>query len=295
MCAMPNPEQPDDGRHLQAVPDQPQQDEIDLDAMRRQLEEAGAPDELLKRLDGVADPDEFVQVIAEAMPEPDTTPDAVIEGFADLLTPETSPLEAELAGADFLGMVRRAAPDVDVTRELLSDLIASAEKSAEPHGLAMLRAVAAAGASGVREAAKESAAKLADAGVVEPPWLDRLGTPEFGRAFGYRDADGGQEAIATVFHYDEAEHAVVVLIDHGMGGGVKDVFFSDQTDVIRGEYERASEAMGCELVEHGREQAHRILAAALEQPSCAEHEEQVEDVLDYRDLLRRRVEVLAPA
>ncbi len=295
MCAMPKPEQSDDGRHLRAVPDESQQDDIDLDAMRRQLEEAGAPAELLSALDGVTDPDEFVQRIAEAMPEPDTTPDAVIEGFADLLTPETTPLEAELAGADFLGMVRRAAPDVDVTRELLSDLIASAEKSAEPHSLAMLRAVAAAGAPGVREAANESAAKLAAAGVVEPPWHDRLGKPEFDRSFGYRDDDGGQEAIATVFHYDAAEHAVVVLIDHAMGGGVKDVFFSDQTDVIRGEYERASEAMGCELREHGREQAHLILASALEQPSCAEHAEQVEDVLDYRDLLRRRVEALAPA
>ncbi|MPY96827.1 MAG: hypothetical protein GEU97_02305 [Actinophytocola sp.] len=291
---MPTPEQPgDDGRHLRAVPDESQQDDIDLDAMRKQLEAAGAPAELLTSLDGVTDPDEFLQRIAEAMPEPDTTPDAVIEGFADLLTPETTPLEAELAGADFLGMVRRAAPDVDVTRELLADLLASAEKSAEPHGLAMLRAVAAAGAPGVRDAANESAAKLSAAGVAEPPWRDRLGKPEFDRAFGYRDDDGGQEAIATVFHYDNAEHAVVVLIDHGMGGGVKDIFFSDQTHVIRSEYERASEAMGIELHDHGRAQAHHILASALEQPSCAEHAEQLDDVLDYRDLLRRRVEALA--
>ncbi|MPY77363.1 MAG: hypothetical protein GEV04_02500 [Actinophytocola sp.] len=289
---MLKPEQPDDGRHLQAVPDQQEPDEIDLDAMRKQLEEAGAPEELLNSLDGVTDPEEFIQRIAEAMPEPDTTPDAVIEGFADLLSPETTPLEAELAGADFLGMVRKAAPDVDVTRELLSDLIASAEKSAEPHGLAMLRAVAAAGAPGVREAANDSAAKLSAAGVAEPPWLDRIGKPEFDRSFGYRDHDDGQEAIAPVFHYDDVEHAVVVLIDHGMGGGVKDVFFSDQTDVIRGEYERASEAMGCELRDHGRKQAHRILASALEQPFCAEHDEQVDDVLDYRDLLRSRVTAL---
>jgi len=293
MCAMPKPEQSDDGRHLRAVPDQPQQDDIDLDAMRKQLEDAGAPAELLETLDGVTDPELFIQRIAEAMPEPDTTPDAVIEGFADLLTPETTPLAAELTGADFLGMVRRAAPDVDVTRELLSDLIASAEKSAEPSGLAMLRAVAAAGAPGVREAANDSAAKLSAAGVAEPPWLDRIGAPTYDRAFGYRDEHGAQEAIATVFHYDDAEHAVVVLIDHGMGGGVKDVFFSDQTDVIRGEYERAAEAMGCDLVDHEREQARRILASALEQPHCAEHDEQVDDVLDYRDLLRRRVEVLA--
>lgn len=81
---------------------------------------------------------------------------------------------------------------------------------------------------------------LAAAGIAEPAWAKELGAPEFNGASGYRDDE--QECIATVFSYDANSHAVVTLIDHSMGGGVKDIFLTDQLDVLRAEYGRAAHA-----------------------------------------------------
>lgn len=282
----------DDAQNPQAAPDA-SGEEIDLESLRSQLEAAGAPPELLQALDGVTDPDEFLDLLSEAMPEQQVAATDLLTGFGELLKPETTPLEAELVAAEFLGMVRRASPDVDVAREMLADLMSTAEVSAQPHAMAMLRSVAAVAPSGVRDAANETAERLAAAGVTEPAWADELGAPEFSGAFGYRDDE--QECIAAVFSYDAGAHAVVTLIDHSMGGGLKDIFLTDQLDVLRGEYEREAEATDCELIDHEREQARQILAAALDQPLCAEQPDQIEDVRDYRELLRRRVAVLAHA
>lgn len=277
-------------RHLRAVPSAPG-DDVDLASVRSQLAEAGAPPELLQALDGVTDPEQFLDVLSDAMPDHEEAPADVLDGFVELLKPGTTPLDAELTAAEFLGMVRRATPDVDVARELLADLLATAEVSGEPHAMAMLRSVSAVAPSGVRDAAHETAERLAIAGAADPEWAAELGAPEFSSAFGYRDDE--QECVATVFRYDARRHAVVTLIDHSMGGGVKDIFLTDQLDMLRSEYERAAEEMACDLVDHGRAQAHQILTAALEQPPCAELPEQIDDVLDYRDLLRRRVALLA--
>lgn len=291
MSAMTTPGS-EDPQNPQASPGEPGE-VLDLESLRSQLEAAGAPPELMQALDGVTDPDQFLDVLSEAMPEQHVAATDVLAGFGELLKPETTPLEAELAAAEFLGMVRRAAPDVDMSRELLSDLMSTAEVSGQPHAMAMLRSVAAVAPAGVRDAANETAERLAATGVAEPAWVAELGSPEFNQAFGYRDDE--QECIATVFSYDADSHALVTLIDHSMGGGLKDIFLTDQLDVLRREYERAAEAIDCDLVDHGREQAHQILNAALGQPPCAEQPDQVEDVRNYKDLLRRRVAVLAPA
>lgn len=293
MSAMTTPGSEDpQNRPLQAVPDAPGE-ELDLESVRSRLEAAGAPPELLQALDGVTDPEQFLDLLSEAMPAQQVAATDLLTGFGELLKPEATPLEAELAAAEFLGMVRRASPNVDVAREMLADLMSTAEVSAQPHTMAMLRSVAAVAPSGVRDAANETAERLAAAGVAEPAWVEELGAPEFSGAFGYRDDE--QECIATVFSYDSDSHAVVTLIDHSMGGGLKDIFLTDQLDVLRGEYERAAEATDCDLVDHGREQARQILTAALDRPPCAEQPDQIEDVRDYRDLLLRRVAVLAHA
>lgn len=259
-----------------------------------QLAAAGAPEELLRALDGVTDPDELMGLLAEATssPPPEDAITGLLSGFADLLEPGTNPLDAELCGAEFLAMTRRYARDESDLPDMLADLISQAEESGSPEALAMLRVLAVTGPPELRAGANDAADRLVAAGLDDLPWAAGLGTPKVGRAFGYGDVFGEQECIATNFSYGRKRHAVVVLIDYVMGGGVKDVFFTANPNRVRAEYVGACERTGCELVDYEREHAHLILSRALNNPPCPVQPDQVEDVEEYLDLLRQRVDLL---
>ncbi|HEX8489271.1 MAG TPA: plasmid pRiA4b ORF-3 family protein, partial [Propionibacteriaceae bacterium] len=89
------------------------------------------------------------------------------------------------------------------------------------------------------------------------------------------------------------EHAILVLIDHDLGGGIKDCWVTDQPEEARQQV-RATVAFDPQ-VEVGPidwVRAEAILSAALSRPICATDVEQLIDVSAHIALLRRRLGVL---
>lgn len=191
--------------------------------------------------------------------------------------------------------MRRLAEDEADVPDMLRVLIGQAEASGLPEALAMLRVLVAVGPEDVRADAGEAAEKMAGSGLSDFRWADGLGAPKVGRCFGYADGLGMQESIALTFRYGRKQHAVAVLIDNTLGGGVKDLYVSEGARRIRNHYEAVSARSGCELTDYEPEYAYLILSRALSKPPCPVQPDQVEDVGIHLELLRSRVALLDPS
>jgi hypothetical protein len=211
-------------------------------------------------------------------------------------------LAAELAVAGLLGMADQAAPP-DATREdrdaardgLLGELIAWAVADASPAALAFLRVAAVLGDASTREPASAAADLLAANGVQDRRWAALIGRPRLLRAWWYGDIFGNQESVNLLFDYAHREHAVCVLIDHGLGGGVKDCWITEGRDAAGLRTRMAAEMAGnpvSEFDDIDPARAVEILQAALAQPACPVQDDQIQDVADNLEVLRARVRLL---
>lgn len=284
------------GSRLRVVPGTETPDEAALTELREQLAAAGVPAELLTALHSQTDPEELITGLVDAgvLPSPDDALTNLLSGWASLLGRGTTPLDAELSGAEFLGLMRATAPNINDLPAMLTDLVGQAEQTGSGEALAMLRVLASLGPEPMRPVASAAADRLVAAGLVDPPWVPRLGQPEVGACFGYRDnITGAQESLAVTFRYGRKEHALVVLIDHDLGGGIKDCFPTDQPDRVRADFHTAARRFGLTFADYPPDQAHEILTKALSAPPCPMAPDQVEDVRDYLELLRSRIVLLA--
>lgn len=282
-------------RPLRVVSGDAGQPTDDLTELIDQLAAAGAPDQVLQALQSGDDPAEVLGGLIDAglLPSPEESLAGILDGFVPLLEPGTVPLSAELCGAEFLGMVRRLAANESDLPEMLGMMIGQAEASGLPEALAMLRTLTVVGPERIRQDAVEAAERMVAAGLTDCSWVGELGAPKVRRCFGYSDFFGEQESIALTFGYGRKQHAVVVLIDHVLGGGVKDCFVTDQVRRIRSQYEEITERTLCELVDYEPEHAHLIISRALNKPPCPVQPDQIEDVGSYLPLLRSRAALLA--
>ena len=280
--------------HLTLVSSGPGAAVAELAQFRQHLAIAGAPAEVLQVLDSASDVAEAMQRLADAglLPGPEDSVAGLLAGWQPLLEPGCDALNAELCGTEFLGMVRGAAPAEAGLPELLIELIGQVREYGGAEALAMLRVLAVVGPPAVRPAAARGADALADSGLTDCAWARGLGAPRVGRCFGYADAFGAQESMAVTFAYGRKAHAVVVLIDHGLGGGIKDCFLSDRPDRIRAKYQQAARGFGLDFRDYQPAEAGAILSQALRMPPCPAEPDQIEDVRDHLDLLRARVELL---
>jgi hypothetical protein len=212
--------------------------------------------------------------------------------WTPLLEPGCDPLSAELTGAEFLAMMREAVPVENEFSELVAALIGQAEGHGTPEALTMLRVLAMVGPPEVRAAAAGAADRLVSAGLTDPPWVTGLGRPRVGRCFGYADVRGAQEVIGITFAYGSKQHALSVLIDHDLGGGIKDCFPTVHTSRMRADYQKAAKGHGLVFHDYDPAQARAILDRALDKQPCPVEPDQIEDVGDYLDLLRARVLLL---
>lgn len=261
--------------------------------LRRLLVQAAAPTEYLQALDSGANLDEIVGNLTAAgfllAPE-DVLPD-LLRQFRPLLRRGCDPFLAELSGAEFLATIRACADAKDVPN-ILATMIGEAEKSREPEALAMLRVFAVLAPERVRPLAARAADRLLGGGLKDPPWVRDLGTPAIGECFGYSDDAGAQTAIALTFGYGRRPHALAVLIDHQLGGGVKDCWPTDRPDQILTGYAAAAEQVGLPLRTYTAAEAKEALERALAAPTCPMEPDQIHDVGAYLDLLRQRVTLL---
>src|SRR6266516_4101735 len=234
----------------------------------------------------------------------DALPRGRESGVASMLAADASPeqlLEALQAAPDPFELLDQLGEagllpsgDADLA-EIVTAMIGQAEAEGSPEAMAMVTVLAVMGPGDARSAASGAAARLAAAGLAVPPWAAGLRKLKIGRCFGYVDFFGEQETIALCFSYGRKRHAIAVLIDHVLGGGVKDCFISDQPDQIRAQYRRSAQQFGLECREYSPAEAASILARALAREPCPEQPDQVEDVGERLDLLRSRLEVLSAA
>jgi pRiA4b ORF-3-like protein len=264
----------------------------ELTELRTALAAQGAPDEILQVIDQAHDIEDALRRLDEAgmTPTPESILEGLLDGFSPLLERGCDALEAELAGADFLGVLRTGVSDDDLPA-MLTHLARDAAVSGAPEALAMLRVLAVTGPTEVQTAATEAADGMVVAGLKDRPWVKDLSSLKVGACFGY--AADTQAAIALTFTYGRKSHAVVTLIDYALGGGVKDCFVTDRPDRVRAEYKSATKRFALTFRDYTPAEARAILDEALVNEPCPVEPDQVEDVHTFLDLLRRRTALLS--
>jgi Plasmid pRiA4b ORF-3-like protein len=216
-----------------------------------------------------------------------------------------SPLAAELVLCDALGEMESGLPvETDeherreVVTQVLGQVIGHVETHATADALAALRVCSVLGPAGSRGLAAEAAGRLAAAGVQERPWAATVGRPSMLRAWHYGDMYGVQSSVGVLFDYRGREHVVMVLVDHVLGGGVKDCFVAEGRRARDARKSLATAAAGepdtfFEDIDAAR--VVDLLRPALDRPPCPVQDDQIEDVPMFRYLLLSRVEELARA
>jgi hypothetical protein len=230
------------------------------------------------------------------------------EAFAAVLTEARmvlgefgSPLDAELWGSDILaalGGPRSAAATA---------MVPAAEATGTPEALAILRVMAAVGWPELRSIATQAANRLAAQdlrapdqeaqgleaqGLDEPPWAAQMGAPTVGECWRYGDDRGLQEAVTMSFGYGAEWHVVSLLLDHGYGGGIKDVWVGEAGDVLQRTRAMSDQdpAMVFEMISpaDARAKALRAIAAG----ECPSQPDEIGNVSSTRAILRARVAIL---
>jgi hypothetical protein len=288
------------GRHLRVVPDDAQaalwdSRELDRLARLRQLAiETGAPDDAIRLIDGATTADEAIDLLTDAgfMPTEAESGEDMLSWFAPLLEPGCEQLEAEICGSEFLAELRRAAPpNLDVA-DVVRDIIGGFAVHRRPEALAMMRSLSAVGPAHLRVMAANAAAQIVQDGLPDVPWAAGLGFPSPGRCFGYTDIYGEQRSMVITFRYGRQTHALVVLIDYLLGGGVKDCYVADYSESLRAQYQKLGRDPDIVFTDLDAGQARAILIRALSREPCPVELDQIEDVENFLDLLRARVAVL---
>lgn len=209
------------------------------------------------------------------------------------------PLDAEMWASELLGMLELGAPDERTPEEreavTLNLAIRLAEHAIDQDslsGLAMLRTLSVIGPPESRELARNAATRMSEGGFRDRVWVSVLSRPDVERCWGFRDQEGSQESVTVVFRYGKRQHTLTVLIDHDLGGGVKDCWISEDPDAVLAETRAALESEGIEVEVLPMEQARDTLQAALTHPECPATPDEIEDIAMTRALLRARVELL---
>ncbi len=209
------------------------------------------------------------------------------------------PLDAEMCASELLGMLEQGAPDDSTLAEREADTLNLATRLAQhamdqdsPSGLAMLRTLSVIGPPQSRALAQDAAARMVEAGFRDRAWAPALGRPDLGRSWRFRDPEGTQESVTVVFRYGTREHTLTALIDHELGGGVKDCWIGEDPDGVLAETRQVLAAEGIEVEFVPIEQARATLRSALAQPECPTTPDEIEDVAMCRALLRSRVALL---
>jgi hypothetical protein len=177
-------------------------------------------------------------------------------------------------------------------RSLTELLVPAAEKAGNPESLALLRILGALGTPELQAAAGAAADRMTANGVADPEWAESIGSPEVRECWFYTDASGKQESVSLSFAYGQRQHAVSVLIDHALGGRIKDAWVGDARELLAKTRAVAKRdpTLVFDMIDvaDARGRLERAVAAG----ECPEQADQVEDVAAHRALLRARLELL---
>ncbi|ADU49636.1 hypothetical protein Intca_3151 [Intrasporangium calvum DSM 43043] len=228
---------------------------------------------------------------------------AVTASLASEIARVRTPLAAELVLCQAFRVMEMGAPKdadeqerLEARSALLGQVIAHAETLSTPDALAVLRVCATLGPDVTRQAAGQAAARVAAAGVADRPWAESLGRPHLLRAWHYGDVFGSQTSAGALFDYRGRDHLLMVLIDHDLGGGVKDCWVAEgrrareMRDAIAARMASDDAAFFEDIDAAGFAE---LLGSALAKPPCPRQVDQVEDVATYFYLTRSRADHVA--
>ncbi|HEY1624646.1 MAG TPA: hypothetical protein VGG16_12675 [Streptosporangiaceae bacterium] len=203
------------------------------------------------------------------------------------------PVDAELWGSDVIGAMSSGG-ELEAMTAIAARLLPAAEREPSPAALAMLRVFAAIGSRDLRQAARAAAERIAAKDVPDAPWAKQIGSPRVRACWHYADVGGRQESLTLTFAYGEREHALCVLIDHGRGGKIKDVWVAKGDNLLQATELTAGTDPLVEFEILDAPEARKRLKQAMAAGECPEQPDQADDITAHRALLRARLEQLTP-
>lgn len=211
-------------------------------------------------------------------------------------------LDAELHASEVLGYIEATLVDegpvpsgarAEAVGLLLAQIAQYAVRQHNATGLAVLRTIAVFADNDHRGEIVAAADHLASSGVKDPVWAHTIGHPTVGRCWRLRDVFGSQESIHADFAYGRRRHGLAVLVDHELGGGVKDSWVASDPDRVWKQLRRdAEDNPVAELEEISWQEARDALLAATAIDPCPADPEQVQDVASFAHVLAARLALL---
>jgi hypothetical protein len=229
------------------------------------------------------DDPELDAVFARASPA--DTIAAVLTEARLVLAEIDNPLNAELWGSDVVGALGSADGHADAIAE-------AAERSGTPEALAAMCALAAVAPDKLRAAASDAAGRLAALGVSRPAWAGTIGQPSPGLCWSYGDSLGGQEVVTMSFQYASDWHVVSVLLDRAQGGGIKNVWIGESSDLLDRTRKLSQEDPGMRFQMITQSEARTRMDRAIAAGECPQRQDETASVASTRALLRSRVSLL---
>jgi hypothetical protein len=217
----------------------------------------------------------------------------VLSEAHEVLSHIHEPVDAELWGSDMIGALCAGGDETRVMAELAASLVPAAEETATPEALALLRIFGAIGSPELAATATAAAERVAALGVTEPEWATAIGSPTVGECWHYGDIGGRQESVTITFGYGESEHALSVLIDHGNGGRIKDVWVGEAAGLLDKTWLAAENDPLVEFEEIDATDARGRLERAISAGEGPEKPDQADDLTAHRALLHARMRFLA--
>jgi hypothetical protein len=228
---------------------------------------------------------------------------AVTDSLAAEIARVRTPLAAEMVLCEAFRLIAHGTPEnaddqerVEAETALLHQVIEHAEFAGTPDALGLLRVCTTLGPNATRSAAREAADRTAGNGAADRSWAALVGHPDLLRAWHYGDVFGSQASVGALFDYRGREHILMVLIDHGLGGGVKDSWVAEGRRARGMRDEIAAKMAGDDeafFEDVDAAALAQLLEIALAQAPCPEQPDQIDDVAAYLHLTRSRTEHLA--
>lgn len=213
-------------------------------------------------------------------------------------------LAAELVLASTLGMLRGTVAEgidgdehhqLEAAALLLTQIADCCERAGTPVAAGLMCMLAEQGPAASRRRADEGVRRLADQGVTEPRWAQPVAF-RIVRAWCYGDIFGEQMSVGVVFSQGHREHALMVLVDFNLGGGIKDAWVVEGS-ATQGLRERVRDGMAAEPTawfdDIDESAALDHLRSALLCEPCPEAPDQIEDVAANLYLTRARAQQMA--
>ena len=222
---------------------------------------------------------------------------SIYQDLAGQVRQAIGPLDAELTVSGWLGVMTATitvgtppGEADDATTAFLTSFVDHAHEQGSPEALALLRTLAALAPTGIAEQAGRAALDLAARDVRDRPWAGSLGHPMIGRCWQYGDLTGQQVSVNLTFEYGQGAHLVSVLIDHGLGGGVKDCWIGDAPALAWQQInELAANDPDVVVTPLPWTDARDQVVAALQRPACPVDDDQVQDVAEFMAVVRSRL------